>query len=79
MTESQRQTSLIVGMLIVKITMVGVFQESAHSLKNNHENNSVEQKHSKREHHILFWIKMTTHLWIILRRSCIIQLSVILF
>ena len=49
MTESQRQTSLIVGMLIVKITMVGVFQESAHS-----ENNSVEQKHSKREHHILY-------------------------
>ena len=32
-------------------------------LQNNHENNSVEQKHSKREHQILFWIKMTTHLW----------------
>ena len=26
----------------------------------------LKQKHSKREHHILFWIKMTTHLWIIL-------------
>ena len=34
----------------------------AGTLQNNHENNSVEQKHSKREHHILFWIKMTTHL-----------------
>ena len=36
---------------------------SVGTLQNNHENNSVEQKHSKREHHILLWIKMTTHLW----------------
>ena len=36
---------------------------SAGTLQNNHENNSVEQKHSKREHHILLRIKMTTHLW----------------
>ena len=57
------------SVLIVKITMVGTFQESAHSLQNNHENNSVEQKHSKREHHILFWIKMATHLWILTIRS----------
>ena len=31
----------------------------ARILQNNHENNSVEQKHSKREHYILFWTKMT--------------------
>ena len=75
MTESQRQTSLMTFLLWGIPT--GVHQ--CENLQNNHENNSVEQKHSKREHHILLWIKMTTHLWIILRRSCIIQLSVILF
>ena len=37
-------------------------QEVCGNFENNHENKSVEQKHSKREHHILFWIKMTTHL-----------------
>ena len=44
----------------------GDFQQvctSVGTLQNNHGNNSVEQKHSKREHHILFWIKVTTHLW----------------
>ena len=30
-------------------------------LQNNHENNSVEQKHSKREHYILFRTKMTNN------------------
>ena len=48
-------------------------------LQNNHENNSVEQKHVKREHHILFWIKMVKHLWILTIRSCIVKISDRLF
>ena len=47
--------------------------------KNKHENNSVEQEYSKREHHILFWIKMATHLWILTIRSCIVKISGRLF
>ena len=31
--------------------------------------------HSSREHHILFWIKMATHLWILTIRSCIVKIS----
>ena len=52
---------------------------SVGTLQNNHENKSVEQKHSKREHHILFWIKMATHLWILTIRSCIVKISDRLF